>query len=221
MHLKRKMGVIRNQVEGLRKKKAQLQEALAGQLDPIYRLLLRQHMEQVNQLRQHVEEIEVLTVAQTDHTAALVRLTEIPGGGPVCRPGTVGGDRAWGGGVSERRTVCLVGGGLSGQPGNRYLRRLLCQIAWAAVRTKDTFFAGLFARLLPRVEGKGAAWAVAHRVAKVIWMLLHNGVEYQEKGPAPANPRLLARKMRRLLQECARAGIDAKSLMPQTVPATV
>jgi hypothetical protein len=96
----------------------------------------------------------------------------------------------------------------------------LCQIAWAAVRTKDAFFAGLFARLLPKVEGKGAAWAVAHRVAKVIWLLLHNGVEYQEKGPAPANPRLLARKMRRLLQECARAGLDAKSL-PQTVPATV
>jgi transposase len=37
-------------------------------------------MEQLNQLRQHVEEInQVLTVAQKDHAAALVRLTKIPG----------------------------------------------------------------------------------------------------------------------------------------------
>jgi transposase len=272
MHLKRKMGVIRNQVEGLleqggikltgvasdvfgvsgwamlerlakgetdvdvladqargvlRKKKAQLREALAGQLDPIYRLLLRQHMEQVNQLREHVEEInQALTVAQRDHTATLVRLTKIPGVDLYAAqellaeigPGAVAFPSAeqfasWVGvcpGSQESAGVCYSH---RSAKGNRYLRRLLCQIAWAAVRTKETFFAGLFARLLPRVERKGAAWAVAHRVAKVIWLMLHDGVAYQEKGSAPLNPRTLARKMRRLLQECARAGIDAKSLI--------
>jgi hypothetical protein len=46
---------------------------------------------------------------------------------------------------------------------NRSLQRLLCQIAWAAIHTKDTFFAGLFARVKPRIEGKGAAglWRTA------------------------------------------------------------
>jgi len=84
-----------------------------------------------------------------------------------------------------------------------------------------TFNAALFARLLPRVEGKGAAWAVAHRIAKVIWLMLHEGVEYQEKGAATANPRTLARKLRRLLREFERAGIDPKSVLPQPVGATV
>ena len=101
--------------------------------------------------------------------------------------------------------------------GNRYLRRLLCQVAWAAVHTKETFFAGLFARLLPKIEGKGAAWAVAHRIAKLVWLMLHEGVDYKEQGPAPANPRTLARKMRRLLQEFRRAGIDAKPLLEEPV----
>jgi hypothetical protein len=40
----------------------------------------------------------------------------------------------------------------------------------------------MFARLKPKIEAKGAAWAVAHRIAKVVWLLQHEGVEYQEKG---------------------------------------
>jgi len=89
----------------------------------------------------------------------------------------------------------------------RYLRRLLCPIAWVATHTKETFFAGLFARLKPKIEAKGAAGAVAHRIPKAVWLLLHEGVEYQEKGvAAPANPRTLVRKFRRLTQELARAG---------------
>jgi hypothetical protein len=77
---------------------------------------------------------------------------------------------------------------------------------------RDTFFAGLFARLKPKIEAKGAAWAVAHRTAEVVWLLLHEGVGYQEKGVAPVNPRTLVRKFRRLTQELARAGLDGESL---------
>src|ERR1700682_1209103 len=35
--------------------------------------------------------------------------------------------------------------------GNRTMRRLLNQIAWGAVRTKDSFFKELFHRLIPRL----------------------------------------------------------------------
>src|SRR5262249_31932916 len=82
--------------------------------------------------------------------------------------------------------------------GNRYLRRLFCQIAWAATHTKGTFFESLFHRLLPNIEGRGAAWAVAHRIARLTWLMLHTGVEYLEKGSPPINPRTLIRKLRRL-----------------------
>jgi len=102
--------------------------------------------------------------------------------------------------------------------GNRYLRRLLCQIAWAAIHTKDTFFAGLFARLKPRVEGKGAAWAVAHRIARIVWLLLHQQVEYQEKGPAVPNERTLVRKFKRMLKEFGRLGLDVRALIDQQLP---
>jgi transposase len=280
VHAKRKMGVIRNQIEGLleqggikvtsvvsdvfgvsgwamleriakgetdveamaneakgvlRKKKAQLKEALVGKLDPIYQLLLRQHMEQVKLLKQHVEELnQALAEAMKEHAATLHRLSKIPGVdlyaaqdllaeiGPQAAAFPSGEQFAsWVGvcpGSKESAGVCYSN---RSAKGNRYLRRILCQIAWAASRTKDTFFAGLFARLAPKIKGKGAAWAVAHRIGKVVWLMLHEGVEYKERGPAVVNPRTLRRKLRNLLREFNRAGIDAMSLLEQPVIAAV
>jgi transposase len=217
----------------LRKKEAQLQEALAGKLDPVYRMLLRQNLEQVELLRRQIEEVnQALAESMKAHTATLVRMTKIPGvdlaaaqellaeigPGAAAFP-TADHFASWVGvcpGSQESAGVCYSH---RSAKGNSYLRRLLCQIAWAAIHTKETFFAGLFARLKPRIEGKGAAWAVAHRIAKVVWLLLHQGVEYQEKGSAP-NPRTLVHKFRRLMKDFARAGLDAKSLVEQWDPAT-
>jgi len=95
--------------------------------------------------------------------------------------------------------------------------RALCQIAWAAIHAKDSFFVGLFGRLQPRIEGKGGAWAVAHRIAKAIWLIMHEGVEYEEKGAAPLSPKVLNRKLRRRLKEFAKAGIDAKAAIARAV----
>jgi transposase len=217
----------------LRKKEAQLREALGGKLDPVYRMLLRQNLEQVELLRRQIEEVnEALAESMKAHTATLVRMTKIPGvdlaaaqellaeigPGAAAFP-TADHFASWVGvcpGSQESAGVCYSH---RSAKGNRYLRRLLGQIAWAAIHTKETFFAGLFARLKPRIEGKGAAWAVAHRIAKVVWLLLHQGVEYEEKGSAP-NPRTLVHKFRRLMKDFARAGLDAKSLVEQWDPAT-
>ena len=65
-----------------------------------------------------------------------------------------------------------------------------------------------FNRLKPKIEAKGAVWAVAHRIAKVIWLMLAREVDYIEKGPAPPNQRTLMRKLRRLAKDFALLGID-------------
>src|SRR6266478_1625756 len=62
----------------LRKKDAQLKQALEGQLEPVYRLLLRQHMDQVRLLRRQVEELnQALAEALQEHIPALHRLSQI------------------------------------------------------------------------------------------------------------------------------------------------
>ena len=218
----------------LRKKDAELKEALAGRLDPVYRMLLKQHLDQVRLLRRQVEELnQTLAEAMQEHLAALERLTKIPGVDLYAAEELVAeiGPRAsafasaeqfasWVGVCPGSQESAGVNYSHRSAKGNRYLRRLLCQVAWAAIHTKDTFFAGLFARLKPRVEGKGAAWAVAHRIAKIVWLLLHEEAEYQEKGPALPNERTLVRKFKRLLKEFGQVGLDARALLDQQLPAS-
>ena len=216
---------------GMRKKKAQLEEALAGKLNAGYRFLLKQRLEQVELLRRQIGEInEELARVMKDHVPVLHRLSQMPGVDLYAAqellaevgPGATAFDSAgkfasWIGvcpGSQESAGVCYSH---RSAKGNRYLRRLLCQIAWAAIHAKESFFAGLFGRLPARIQGKGAAWAVAHRIAKLIWLIMHQGVEYQEKGSAPLHPKVLQRKLRRLLKEFAKAGIDAQAAMGQAL----
>jgi len=73
--------VLAHEARGaLRKKEAQLKQALAGRLDPAYRVLLKQNLEQVALMRRQIGEInDTLALTMQEHTATLVRLTKIPG----------------------------------------------------------------------------------------------------------------------------------------------
>ncbi len=64
------------------------------------------------------------------------------------------------------------------------MRRLLNQAAQSAVKVKGSIFEITFHRLLPRMEYKSAIWAIAHRLCRLLWLLLSKRVEYEERGPA-------------------------------------
>jgi transposase len=218
---------------GLRKKTAQLREALAGRLEPIYQLLLRQHMEQVRLLWQQIEEInQALALAMKDHVAVLCRLSKIPGVDLYAAQDLLAeiGPRAaafpsaeqfasWVGVCPGSKESAGVNYSSRSPKGNRYLRRVLMQVAWGAIHTKKTFYAGLFQRLKSKLKAKGAAWAVAHRMAKVIWLIMHEEVEYQERGPALPNPRTLKRRLRKLLQEFEGQGMNVKQQIEEALAA--
>jgi len=74
--------------------------------------------------------------------------------------------------------------------GNRQMRRILAQVAQAAARTKGSIFQGLYRRLLPRLGHGKAIWALAHRLCRLTWKILHQGVEYKELGQQ-MNPKLV------------------------------
>jgi hypothetical protein len=60
----------------------------------------------------------------------------------------------------------------------------LNQAANAAVKVKGSIFEIVFRRLLPRLGFKQAIGAIAHRLTRLIWKILHQGVRYEERGPA-------------------------------------
>jgi transposase len=68
------------------------------------------------------------------------------------------------------------------RPGNRWLRRTLCEAAWAASRTKNSYFGALYRRLV-RGRGKNRALiAVAHSLLVTVHAITTSGTEYQDLG---------------------------------------
>ena len=86
--------------------------------------------------------------------------------------------------------------------GNRQMRRVLNQAANAAVKAKGTIFAIVYRRLVPRLGHAQAIGAIAHRLCRLIWKILHQGIRYEERGPAVSEEakKVRARKMIRELR---------------------
>jgi transposase len=66
--------------------------------------------------------------------------------------------------------------------GNRWLGRALIKAARAAARTKDTFLAARYRRLVARRGPNKAAIAVAHTMLVIAWHLLTTGEPYRDLG---------------------------------------
>ena len=85
---------------------------------------------------------------------------------------------------------------------------------------KGSHFQVVFRRLLPRLGYQSAIWAIAHRICRVVWKILHEGVRFieqgQEVGPREKKQRaqMLARALRRLGYEVTIAPINQVAPQP-------
>ena len=86
--------------------------------------------------------------------------------------------------------------------GNRQMRCILNQSANAAVRYKGGIFEILYRRYVPRLGHKQTIGVIAHRLCRLIWKILYQGVHYEERGPAvrKKSQRYRAARMIRELQ---------------------
>ena len=84
------------------------------------------------------------------------------------------------------------------------MKGLLNQAANAAVRTKGSIFEFVYRRLVPRLGHAQAIGAIAHRLCRLIWIILHRAIRYEEHGPAVSRSKserratLMIRELRRL-----------------------
>jgi transposase len=90
--------------------------------------------------------------------------------------------------------------------GSRWLRRDLCQAAWAASHTKKTYLAAQFRRVAAKRGKQRAIVAVAHSIVVAAFYILKRNEVYREAGGdyfERANPaglqRYLVRRLERLL----------------------
>ena len=206
--------------EQLRASREELQDALDGRWLPRHGLLLGMHLDRLHLLDKQIEELYVeIGKAIQAHQGAVSRLSEAPGFGPDSAMQAIAevGPTAATFPSPEQMSSwvgCCPGQQESGgqstsersPKGNRTMRRLLDQAAHAAVKKKGSFFQHLYRRLLPKLGEQKAIWAVAHRLCRLVWKILHEGVSYVEKGLLTGDPKTMKRRQRRLAAEFRKLG---------------
>jgi len=216
----------------LRCTRQQMQDALASPPPAVLRQLLRMLLEQVEFLDRQTEEVTHL-IAETMRgwQDAVARLTEIPGirtvaaqqilaetGPQAAAFPSAGQFVSWMGACPGREESAGVNHSGRCPKGNRYLRRSLCQVAQAAVRTKNSHWQALFRRLVPRLGYTKAIWAIVRHMAEVIWRILHTGAHYEERG-STSTPQAIKRRIQRLTKELRDAGYTVQITPPAIVGA--
>jgi transposase len=183
----------------LRSKQSELQQALQGLVTAHHRFLLEMLLRQIDQLEDLISTytMRILEVADP-FAAATARLETIPG---VSRQAAevivaeIGPDMSVfpsAGHLASWAGLCpgndqSAGKRRSGRTtqGNRWLRTMLVQVAWAASHTKQTLFSVLYRRWAKRLGKKKALVALGHKILVVIYRLLKDQTVYEEHGLAP------------------------------------
>jgi hypothetical protein len=91
------------------------------------------------------------------------------------------------------------------------MRRVLNQAANAAVKAKGTIFAIVYRRLVRRLGHAQAIGAITHRLCRLIWKILHQGIRYEERGPAVSKDAKQARA-RKMIRELRSLGYHVERL---------
>src|ERR1700730_13174681 len=85
---------------------------------------------------------------------------------------------------------------------DRYVKRAMCQAAWAASHTKNTYLSGFYRRMSIRKGAPKAVIALAHHMITVVHQVLSRKEEYVELGgdyyDQRNKPKTAARLMARL-----------------------
>ena len=185
---------------GLHATPEQLRDALgaSAHLSKVYRRLLKLALEELQLIETHIEQLdrEAMELLK-GHEDVVQRVAEVPGFGPdsavqmIAEVGTQAANFPAAKKLSSWVGVCPGNEESAGESqstrspkGHRHMRRLLNQAAQSAVKVKGSIFEVTFHRLLPRLGYKQAIWAIAHRLCQLLWLILHKGVRYEERGPA-------------------------------------
>jgi transposase len=205
----------------LRATPEQLRDALGActELNGVYRRLVKMALEELHLMEEQMEQLdqEASALLRT-HRDAVQRVAEVPGFGvdsAVQMIAEVGPEAA--AFESEKKLSSWVGtcpgseesAGESkstrSPKGNSTMRRLLNQAAQSAVKVKGSIFEITFRKLLPRLGYKQAIWATAHRLCRLLWMILHEGIRYKEYGPA-VSAKSQRKRTSRMIKELQKLG---------------
>ncbi len=180
----------------LRNKIPQLKLALQGKITDHHRFMLRQWLDMLDLVDRKIALLEQQIVEHSRPFEAMIHTwMQVPGLRRInafSLLAEIGADMSQfpsAAHLASWAAVCpgnreSAGKQSSGKirSGNPWLRRTLCEAAWAASRTKNSYFRALYQRLA-RVRGKNRALiAVAHSLLVTVYSFTVAGQPYQDLG---------------------------------------
>jgi len=182
----------------LRLKIAELERALTGHVKDSHRLLLKLHLEHIDDLNAKItalEEAIAKLLPPFDQDDLLARLQTIPGvgekvaqaivaeiGTDMSRFKTANHLASWAGLVPGKNESAGRNRSAKTNKANRYLKSILVEAAQAAGHQHDTHLAAQFHRLAARRGKKRAAVAVAHSILVIVYHIIQRGTLYTDLG---------------------------------------
>lgn len=213
----------------LKKKRAQIRQALDGNFTGHHRFQVKLLLKVVREHEDKILELDTRIQQYLEPYEPIVqRLDAVPG---IDRLGAaiilaeIGADvRAWEDSRKLAAWSCLCPGNcesagkrLSGRTrqGNRWLRRAFCQMAWAATRKQGSYCKTQYRRLAGRRGKQRALLAVAHTLITIVYHLLRDAnLEYRELGEDYFHRRDAAQTAAHLVKRLAKLGYDV-TLQPK------
>jgi transposase len=210
----------------------QLMEAVNGRSHPVHREMLGLQLARLRHMNEQIATLNTMIAqAMKPYHETVVRLAEVPGfgidsaqqviaevGATAAKFSSAAEFTSWVGTCPGKEESAEENRSSRCAKGNKYMRRILNQVAHAAVRCKGTHFQAVFRRLLPRLGYLSAVWAVAHRLCRLVWKILHQGVRYIEQGTT-AEPKLLFYRAQSLAKQLRKFGYDLRVTTTNSVPA--
>ena len=201
----------------LKASKAELTDALTGHWQPLHREMLQLFLERLDLFDRQIQQLDRMTAsAMSQHAQAVVRLAEVPGFGPdsaqqfIAEVGpeveafpSAGRFAAWIGCCPGSEESAEQNHSSRSPKGNPFVRRILTEASQAAVKKNGSHFQAVFRRWLIRLGYNAAIWAIAHKLCRVVWKILHDKVHYLERGQesSPKAKRQRAQKMLNALRK--------------------
>ena len=202
----------------------ELEAALRGRVTTHHRFLVKLHLDQIDAIDAAIQSIDKEVDGNIEpFRAAAELLTEIPGisqlaarvvlseiGLDMSRFETSGHLISWAGlcprsdeSAGKRRSTRM-------KKGAPWLKTILVQCAWAAARTKGSYFQAQYHRLRSRRGSKKAVCAVAASLLTTVYHMLKNGTCYQDLGASHFHQQDKDRHIKRLVSRLENLGVEVK-----------